>query len=324
MFFLPFPFFCLLMVMVGVMIVFSSTSLFTAWIGLEMGLLSFIPLIYTGKMSYGYSEAGMKYFLIQAFSSIVLLSGFLLLLDFSSYLVMFSLFLKLGAAPFHYWMLSVVEFMIWPTVFMFLTVQKISPLIILSMFADLDSLVMNFFVLSSALVGALGGLTVSMLRSVFTYSSIGHIAWLTAGLYLNQSLMMQYFFIYLLLLLPIVCLLNSFNFYHLIQISYSRFVNLKIILFFMMLSLGGLPPFLGFLSKWILLTFLAQSSMFILLFSLIMSSLFTLYYYLRLTFSAFMFSGSSLFYFNFSLLGAMTFYIILSLGGLMIFPLYLI
>lgn len=63
------------------------------------------------------------------------------------------------------------------------------------------------------------------------------------------------------------------------------------ILFFSLLSLGGLPPFLGFLPKWVILQLRMTFSFYFLALVIITSSLFTLYFYLRLMFSAFIFGG---------------------------------
>lgn len=61
---------------------------------------------------------------------------------------------------------------------------------------------------------------------------------------------------------------------------------MQLSLFISLLSLGGLPPFLGFLPKWAVLQLVIQSGLTILGLGLVLISLFTLYYYLRLRFSA--------------------------------------
>jgi NADH-ubiquinone oxidoreductase chain 2 len=56
----------------GILISISSNSWLGAWIGLEINLISFIPLISTQENIYT-TEASLKYFVIQALASSVLL-----------------------------------------------------------------------------------------------------------------------------------------------------------------------------------------------------------------------------------------------------------
>ena len=89
--------------------------------GLEINLLSFIPLI-TIKNNLNNSEASLNYFLIQAFGSTVILFSIIIYLIFinlnfflklNNYLfnflnflplllISFTLMLKIGVAPFHF------------------------------------------------------------------------------------------------------------------------------------------------------------------------------------------------------------------------------
>ena len=51
------------------------------------------------------------------------------------------------------------------------------------------------------------------------------------------------------------------------------------------MSLGGLPPFLGFLPKWLVIQNLIEINQFFLLFISVCLSLITLYFYLRISYS---------------------------------------
>ena len=83
-----------------------------AWVGMELNMLSFLPLItLMGAGSY-YAEAAGKYFLAQAAGSILFLfSPVVWVLPHKLVLILFivaGLLLKMGAAPFHHWFPSVV------------------------------------------------------------------------------------------------------------------------------------------------------------------------------------------------------------------------
>ena len=90
--------------MLGIAISVGSRSWFGVWIGLELNLLSFIPLISIKDNQYS-SEAALKYFLIQALGSTVLLmSGVIIVMNMKMFSASLSaaLLLKAGSAPFHF------------------------------------------------------------------------------------------------------------------------------------------------------------------------------------------------------------------------------
>jgi NADH-ubiquinone oxidoreductase chain 2 len=63
---------------------------------------------------------------------------------------------------------------------------------------------------------------------------------------------------------------------------------IKFILFMTLLSLGGLPPFIGFLPKWIVIQTLIMNNLRFITTLIVAISLVTLYYYLRICYSRFL------------------------------------
>jgi NADH-ubiquinone oxidoreductase chain 2 len=61
----------------------------------------------------------------------------------------------------------------------------------------------------------------------------------------------------------------------------------KFIIFTSLLSLGGLPPFLGFLPKWIVIQSIIANNIAPLATVVVVTSLITLYYYLKISYSRF-------------------------------------
>nr|YP_010164373.1 NADH dehydrogenase subunit 2 [Scyra compressipes]QRM82011.1 NADH dehydrogenase subunit 2 [Scyra compressipes] len=298
---LPFLLFFPVLIL-GVFISISSSSLFGAWLGLELNLLSFIPLI-SMKINSFLSEAALKYFLIQALGSATLImasSLYLSLENFSFLLIVLSLLLKLGAAPFYFWFPQVIKGLYWPQVVILLTIQKIAPMVLLSYFM-FSSLINKMLLLSSilsAIVGALGGLNTLNLRKIIAFSSINHMSWMLIALIINFSLWFLYFFIYSIIASSLVVLFNLqqsyffsdiFNYYQ--PKSFFSFINPLALL-----SLGGLPPFTGFIPKWIIIQAMLQSHMYITLLFLLSSALVTLYYYLRISIPFFTMFSFSLFF----------------------------
>nr|BDH80270.2 NADH dehydrogenase subunit 2 [Ceriodaphnia dubia] len=276
---------------VSVLLVTSAPSLFISWLGLELNTLSFIPLLLVVKNKLS-SEAAIKYFLTQTLASILFIFGSTLSVlgdtnSFYNILILIALSIKLGAAPFHSWLMSVGEACPWIILLVLLTIQKINPLLIMWGSPCSNLSLYLFIIFLSILVGGFLGLAQTDSRLVLIFSSISHVGWLLTSLIFNLWLGLMYFLIYFFIVTPVVSILSSFNVTHINQLT-SLNLNLKmqLSLFISLLSLGGLPPFLGFLPKWAVLQLVMQSELFILGLGLVLMSLFTLYYYLRLSFSA--------------------------------------
>nr|AIT96943.1 NADH dehydrogenase subunit 2 [Togoperla sp. KW-2014] len=299
----PTKFLFLTTLMGGTIISISANSWFGAWIGLEINLLSFIPLLINSS-NLMTTEASLKYFLTQALASITLLftvilsalifaapNSLLVMNPFINSLLSSSLLLKMGAAPFHFWFPGVMEGLTWINGFMLMTWQKIAPLMLLSYNLTLNTFSTLIIVLS-ILIGSIGGLNQSSLRKILAYSSINHLGWLIPALMLGENLWNIYFITYSFLTGTIIFMLQTFNISHLNQAFSYKSVPpiIKFSLFSTLLSLGGLPPFLGFLPKWLIIQSLAASSMIFTVTLMTTMTLITLFYYLRLAFSALMLS----------------------------------
>jgi len=281
----------------GITIAICSNSWLGAWIGLELNLLSFIPLISSKDDQYS-SEAALKYFLIQALGSTVLLiSGVIIIININFFSASLSaaLLLKAGAAPFHFWFPPTLEGIIWPQALTLITIQKIAPITLLSYYIVEQNNLIMISAIISAVVGALGGINQTFLRKLLAYSSINHIAWIISALLLREGTWLLYFIVYSLISLSIVILLMNYqaqHFNHLLNHSANN-PEIKIIIFIRFLSLGGLPPFTGFIPKWIVIQQLTINQNYILLLTLLASSLLTLFYYLRITLSSLVLTTSN-------------------------------
>nr|YP_010384989.1 NADH dehydrogenase subunit 2 [Xenophthalmus pinnotheroides]UPL64999.1 NADH dehydrogenase subunit 2 [Xenophthalmus pinnotheroides] len=272
----------------GTVISISSPSWFGAWVGLELNMMSFIPLI-TLKMNPYYSESALKYFLIQALSSSLFIASALLISSFfyiSSIFILLSILLKLASAPFHFWLPQVMNGLNWPQVFILSTIQKVAPMILLSYLMS-NLLLIKMTILSaifSAILGALGGLNLTYLRKIIAFSSINHMSWMLIAISLGDTLWMIYFFIYSLILFSITTSfsnLKASTLSDLIQADYSSPLN-SMLISFSLLSLGGLPPFTGFIPKWFMIQIMVNMNLWVPLFFLLLSALITLYFYLRI------------------------------------------
>nr|WGO58016.1 NADH dehydrogenase subunit 2 [Rhabdoblattella disparis] len=283
----------------GLLITISSNSWLGAWMGLEINLLSFIPLMTDNNNIYT-SEASLKYFLIQALASaslLFLISSKTMIESmfsisnsmFTSTILLTPLFLKSGAAPLHWWFPSVMEGLSWFNCFILMTIQKIAPLILISHLITINTFLITI-ILSSVLIGSIGGYNQISIRKILTYSSINHMGWMLSAMLIGENLWIMYFMIYTILTITIILTILPSNISFINQTFLMTNNNkiTKFMLFSALLSLGGLPPFLGFLPKWIIIQQLVLNKLLLMVSLMVILSLITLYYYLRLSYSAFM------------------------------------
>lgn len=283
--------------MLGVSIVLSSNNWLIIWAGLELNIYSFIPLLLTSKLNQE-KEAAVKYFLFQA-----LASGLLLLSRISSNFItsnsiflLLALLMKLGMAPCHFWFPIVINRISWNMCWVLSTIQKVSPILI--MLSSLSPKLSQPIIIISAinrLIGGLGGLNQTQLRPILAYSSIGHIGWILAGTISSSALSTWYFIIYLILISTIIPTIASFRIFSnnnsLWKPNSSQ--SDKIALVVSLLSLGGMPPTLGFIPKIFILSRLISENMFLLSILLILGSSINLYYYIKIAFNVFLSSYTS-------------------------------
>nr|WNL54007.1 NADH dehydrogenase subunit 2 [Microcerotermes aff. sikorae] len=290
----------LLITLVGGMLVsVSSNSWLGAWMGLEINLMSFIPLMSSVKNMYN-TEASLKYFIVQVLASATLL--FMVVMKtltedlftfennpYTPMIICTPLLLKSGAAPLHWWFPGVMEGLSWENCALLMTVQKAAPLMLLSYLIEINAFTLSIILLST-IVGSIGGLNQTSMRKILTYSSINHTGWMLIALTTSENLWLMYFMIYSTLALTVVSAikLSGTSFINQTMMTNKDTTLMKFMMFTSLLSLGGLPPFLGFLPKWIVIQAMITNNMTPLATIVVVTSLITLYYYLKISYSSFM------------------------------------
>nr|YP_009738127.1 NADH dehydrogenase subunit 2 [Ctenolepisma villosum]QIB71360.1 NADH dehydrogenase subunit 2 [Ctenolepisma villosum] len=283
----------------GTLISVSATSWYGAWMGLEINLLSFVPLI-SSTNNQRMTESALKYFLIQALASMVLLMAVIMMSfnqniieQMTNAMMTTALTLKLGAAPMHFWMPEVMEGMNWGNCIILMTWQKLAPLTLLSYNTSPVTLIV-MITISSVFIGAIGGLNQTSLRKIMAFSSINHAGWLIGAMLCNNTSWFLYFTLYTILTLMATSIFMTSKTFHINQTFNAKMDPLtKLAIFTGLLSLGGLPPFLGFLPKWIVIMTMTQSLYIFTIIVMVMTALITLYYYMRIAYSAFILTHST-------------------------------
>nr|WMY24078.1 NADH dehydrogenase subunit 2 [Psammotermes voeltzkowi]WMY24117.1 NADH dehydrogenase subunit 2 [Psammotermes voeltzkowi] len=285
----------------GMLVSVSSNSWFSAWMGLEVNLMSFIPLMSNIKNMYN-TEAALKYFIVQVLASATLLFLVVMkatteelftmagtLTPYTPMIVCTPLLLKSGAAPLHWWFPGVMEGLSWENCTLLMTIQKAAPMMLMSYLIEANAFA-STIILMSVIVGSIGGMNQTSMRKIMTYSSINHTGWMLAALITGESMWIMYFAVYSTLVLTVTSImkLSKTSFINQVLMTNKEAALMKFMMFTSLLSLGGLPPFLGFLPKWIIIQSMITNNMSPLMALMVITSLITLYYYLKICYSSFM------------------------------------
>nr|APC60854.1 NADH dehydrogenase subunit 2 [Kannabateomys amblyonyx] len=284
----------------GTLITLISSHWLLMWAGLELSMLSIIPIL-MDKTNPRSTEAATKYFLMQATASMILLLSIIMTMmhtgqwsiiytnnQIITLTLTLSLIMKLGLAPFHFWVTEVTQGTSLIPGMILLTWQKIAPLSILIQISSMinQPLIMTSALLST-LLGGWGGLNQTQLRKILAFSSIAHMGWMVAVINFNPSISLFNLIIYITLTIPLFSILYMNNNLATLSLSHvwSTAPPIIIIILMNLLSLGGLPPLTGFSPKWVIIQELVKNNNIIIPTLMTIMALLNLYFYMRLTYS---------------------------------------
>jgi NADH-quinone oxidoreductase subunit N len=310
---------------VGMALMVSAVDLMMLYMGLELMSLSSYVLASFSRSDNRSAEAGLKYFVLGALASGILLYGMSLIYGFTgstSYLgirlalqdglsmgatfgivfMLAGLAFKIAAVPFHMWTPDVYEGAPTPVTAFFSTAPKVAAVAILTRIS-LDTFgehviawqqIVIFAALASIVVGALGAIGQTNIKRLLAYSSINNVGFILIGLAAatpaGASGMLVYLAIYLAMSLGgfvAVMMLKDGNGQQIELISsMSGMVREKPLLswciFFLMLSLAGIPPLFGFYGKFVVFQAAVQADMIALAAIGIAASVIGAFYYLKI------------------------------------------
>nr|CTP93707.1 NADH dehydrogenase subunit 2 [Pseudoniphargus gorbeanus] len=277
-FFLFFSFMLLSMFMT-----ISSNSWLFAWMGLEINLLSFIPIMLKKFNKYN-TESAIKYFLVQVIASVFIIFSFLFIKSNFNIIIFLALMMKMGASPFHQWLPSISDGLSWPAILMTLVMQKLNPLILTTFMFKTEDLifVLQVFIISSALVGSVGGLTQSSLRKIMVFSSISHLSWVLSSMLVSNWAWFNYFLLYSLILSSLIITLYKTEIMSINDLLTKNKTVYSYIISISMMSVGGLPPFSGFMPKLIVVQDLMNNNFNFIMLFLLFSTFISLFFYCRM------------------------------------------
>ena len=204
--------------LIGTMIMISANSLLMLYLGIELLSLSLYALIGFNKKSSLSSEAAIKYYVLGAMSSGILLFGISLIYGFTGSItyddiasqltnidmnsvdyiaiifgiifITASLCFKFGAAPFHMWVPDIYQGSLISTTMLLSTLPKIAVFIVFLklyfipfiLLKEVWSDILIFVGMLSIVIGSLFALTQENIKRLLAYSAISNIGFIILSL----------------------------------------------------------------------------------------------------------------------------------------------
>nr|YP_010478267.1 NADH dehydrogenase subunit 2 [Nesophrosyne haleakala]UVI59711.1 NADH dehydrogenase subunit 2 [Nesophrosyne haleakala] len=274
--------------MIGVIMVNCSNNWISMWMGLELVLMSFIPLMQNENLLS--SEAMIKYFIVQSiastmflFSIAIMLVGDSMMTELNEIILTTSMLIKLGSAPFHSWVLMILEpLSIFPLMVM-LTIMKLPPMIVMH---QINTKMLTIPILLGMFISSVACLNQTSMRKTLGYSSIYNMSLMMIIIpsIMETTLFLTMYTMMMILLGKTIKTLKINYINQMITTNFNSWV--KLTLWINMLSMAGFPPLMGFFMKMIVMQkTINENQMLMLLFLVITSSL-VLLFYTRLTFTS--------------------------------------
>nr|QBZ38069.1 NADH dehydrogenase subunit 2 [Bambusiphaga luodianensis] len=270
---------CLMIMFMSTMMSLMVNNWLFMWILMEINLFMFMPLMSKKKIN----DQSIKYFIIQSFSSHLLIFSMLMVSisltpSKNSLLVMISLIMKIGMAPFHLWMPELMTKMSWNECFLLTSPLKITPMILISKLTSMKLMLTPMML--SLLTGSLSGLNQTCLKKVMAFSSIFNLTWMASSFFFSKKMMLLFLVIYSTLTIKIMFFFKKMNIQFMNQINQLE-LNKSVKINLMVLSISGLPPMMGFFPKWMILKEMSVTSN-IMCFLMITTSMLSMFMYIQI------------------------------------------
>ena len=221
----------ILAAILGMMLMISSYDLIVFYLGLELQSLSLYILASFKREDQKSTESGLKYFVLSAIATCILLYGCSLIYGFTGstnfriiqenldisnagavfgiVFIIVGLAFKISAVPFHMWTPDVYEGSPTSVTLFFSLIPKIAAFTVFIRFMyvpfsnviDQWQMIIIFLSSASMILGAVAAIGQSNIKRLMAYSSIGHMGYALAGLSTGTSAGIQSSIIYLVIYL---------------------------------------------------------------------------------------------------------------------------
>jgi NADH-quinone oxidoreductase subunit N len=305
----------------GMMVLISAGDLISLYLGLELMSLALYVVAASNRDNAKSTEAGLKYFVLGALSSGMLLYGSSLIYGFTGTVaftgiaaaatisnvglvfglvfLLAGLCFKVSAVPFHMWTPDVYEGAPTPVTAFFASAPMVVAVftrVTLTAFPGIVSQwqqILVFVSIASMALGSFAAIGQSNIKRLMAYSSIGHMGFalvgLAAGTVEGAQGVLMYIVIYVAMTLGSFAIILAMkrDGQPVEQISdfagLSRTNPLLAFMFAMLLfSLAGIPPLAGFFAKWYVFVAAIKANLFTLAVIGVLTSVVGAYYYLSI------------------------------------------
>lgn len=313
-------YFLTLITLLGMYFMVSSGHFLLFFIGLELASIPLATLAALEKYSQKSAEAGAKYILLATFSSGIMLFGISYLygtagtLYFTDMPALISanplqimafvfflagLFFKISFVPFHLWAADVYEGA--PTnVTSYLSVVSkgaaafVLMTLVYKVFGNLIDQwqgILYGIIIASITIANIFAIRQQNLKRFLAFSSISQAGYIALGIIsgtaFGMTTLVYYIFVYVFSNLAAFGVISSIeNKSGKLNIDdyrglYSTNPKLSFVMMLAMFSLGGIPPFAGFFSKFFIFASAAEQGFYVLVLIAVVNTIISLYYYLR-------------------------------------------
>ncbi len=312
-------YFLTLATLFGMYLMISSGDFLLFYIGLETASIPMAALVALNKYKHESAEAGAKYILSAAFSSAIMLFGISYIYGTCGTLyfddvakifaatplqIMAMIFFSAGMAfkislvPFHLWTADTYEGAPTPVTAYLSVISKGAAVftfmcILFKAFGNYPEFwqqILWWGIVITITVGNLFAIRQKNLKRFLAFSSISQAGYIMlgviAGTAAGMTATVYYIFIYLFTNLAAFGIISTIeNQTGKVRMDdydglYGTNPKLAIIMMLVMFSLGGIPPFAGFFSKFFIFAAAAEQGQYLLVFIALLNTIISLYYYL--------------------------------------------
>ena len=312
----------ILLSILGMFFMVSSNDLILFYLGLELQSLSLYILASIDRDNLRSTESGIKYFVLSALSSGLLLYGCSLLYGFTGstnfdlisdqlnkdntgavfamVFILVGLAFKVSAVPFHMWTPDVYEGAPTSITSYFAVVPKVAGLALLIkfMFIPFSNILLEwqtiiiFISLASMILGAVAAMVQKILKRLLAYSSIGHIGYALAGVATGVVNGYQSSIVYISIY--VIMNIGAFSCLYLLKkmdnikrtfpiyLISKKHPLLSISLLIILFSLAGVPPLGGFFAKFYVFLAVVEQKMYVLAIIGLLTTVMSAFYYLKI------------------------------------------
>lgn len=254
------------------------------WVILELNFICFVSIL-SQELRIINRNGNLYYFLIQSLGRALILLRIMVFIvwkiEVFYYIFFISILLKLGGVPFQFWYLKLIQKINWLNIWLLSIWQKLIPLVLIRFS---NKIFLIFFSLLGVVFRSLRRIKQKKIKKILGLSSLFSLGWILSVIWFSKAWL--WFIIgYGIALIILILNLKKVNLTNVENLENSLINPLDLLIFFLnLLILRGIPPFIIFYLKILILFYLIKLRVSFIIIFLIMRIL-IIYIYLIILFS---------------------------------------